>query len=104
MPDPYFTDPRYNNSRWGDPYDASSGGIWSWVAGIVVVAIIAFFVMVGGERINQNTASNTLAPLGTRSPNLAVTPQGTTGMGSPQQFPLQPRPATSGNQWRSARR
>ena len=98
MSDPYFTDPHDHEPRWGDPYDTSSGGIWSWVAGIVVVAMISFFLIVGGERINQNTASNTLAPIGTRSPTENATQQGTTGMGSPQQFPSQHRPAISGNQ------
>lgn len=98
MSNPYFTDPRNQTPQWDDPYDPSSIGPWGWVAGLVVVAVIALILVVGDRGADQNSASNTPAPTSTSSPLRYVTPQGTTGMGSPQQFPPQQRPATGGKQ------
>ena len=99
MSDPRYSDQRYGNSQFSDPagrHDSNVGGIWGWVAGIVVVALIAIFLIAGGHGINQNTANNAPAAPGASTPMRNVTPQGTTGMGSPQQFHPQPAPATGG--------
>jgi hypothetical protein len=96
MSDPRYTDPRYSNSQFSDPVgrrDAGAAGPWGWVAGIVVVALIAFFLIAGGKGINSNSASNAPSP-GASTPMRNVTPpSSTTGMGGPSQFPAQQKPS-----------
>jgi hypothetical protein len=97
MSDPRYSDQHYSNSQLSDPvgrYDSNIGGVWGWVAGILVVALIAFFLIAGGHSINN--ASNSPAAPGATTPMRNVTPQGTTGMGSPQQFHTPAPPATGG--------
>ena len=54
MSDPRYTDPRYGNSL-SDPVSRRSdvGGTWGWVAGIVVIALIAVFLIAGGQRLDE---------------------------------------------------
>lgn len=90
MTDPRYTDP---DPRLSDPVlrrDESSSGIWGWIAGIAVIALIAF-VVIAGWTGNQNTASNTASPpvtTGQATPGTtpSATPPSTTGSGttSPQ--------------------
>ena len=59
-----MSDPRYTDPRLSDPVlrrDETIGGPWSWVAGIAVIALIAFLVIIGANS-NSNTASNNTAP------------------------------------------
>jgi hypothetical protein len=92
MSDPRFTDPRYSNSQLSDPVgrrDDNVGGVWGWVAGIAVIALIAFFLIAGGKNVNDNTASN--SPGASTPPAASTMPRGpapsTTGMGAPTQTP-----------------
>jgi hypothetical protein len=97
MSDPRYTDPRYSNPRLSDPvnrYDNSVGGMWGWIAGIAVIAVIALFLIVGGTHVN--TASNK-APVTTGSIH-QTTPPTTTGQGPATKFPAAPAPASKGTQ------
>jgi len=98
MSDPRYTDPRYSDPRMSDPvnrYDKSVGGMWGWIAGIVVVALIAFFLIAGGHNVNQNTATSGPAPTTTGSTSTAPS---TTGQGPASHFPAKPAPASKGTQ------
>jgi hypothetical protein len=98
MSDPRYTDPRYGDSRMSDPvsrYDNSVGGVWGWIAGIGVVALIAFFLIAGGHSVNRNTASNGPSPTITGSTHTAPT---TTGQGPSTHFPENPAPASKTTQ------
>jgi hypothetical protein len=97
MTDPSFTDPRL-----GDPVlpggNDTGGGKWGWIAGVAVLALIAFLVIAGVSH-NTNTASNNPAPLTTGStPMRNVTPPSTTGSGSSSPQPLTPSPNRNGTQ------
>ncbi len=65
------------------------GGTWGWVAGIVVIALIAVFLIAGGHGLKNDTAS---LPPGAPGSTAPAHPSTTTGMGSPVQFPAH-RPA-----------
>lgn len=107
MSDPRFTDPRYSDTRLSDPVlrsEASAGGTWGWIAGLAVLALVAFVVIAGWNSGGNNTASNTPPPITTGSapsggPNGApmrnVTPPSTTGSGSTSPAPMAPGPAQS---------
>jgi len=87
MSDPRYTDPRYTDSRLSDPVgrrDDSVGGTWGWVAGIVVIALIAFFLIAGGKGVNNNAASNNSPPAAASRMPSGPAPS-TTGMGGPSQ-------------------
>ena len=61
MTDPRFTDPPQ------DPLlrrDNTASGTWGWIAGLAVLALIAF-VLIAGWNSNPNTASNSpgVAPM-----------------------------------------
>jgi hypothetical protein len=91
-----MSDPRYTDPRLSDPVlrrDASVGGPWSWVAGIAVLALIAFLVIIGANS-NSNTASNNTAPATTGSAMQRTIPPATTGSGAASPRPLTPAPAT----------
>jgi len=99
MSDPRYTDPR-SEQRLSDPVGRRDdvGGPWGWIAGLVVIALIAFFLIAGGKGVNDNSASN-VPPASTTgsAPMRNVTPgPSTTGMGAPSQYPAQPTttPAT----------
>jgi hypothetical protein len=87
MSDQRFTDPRLS-----DPVlrrDEPIGGIWGWIAGIAVVALIAFLVIAGS---NSNTASNNTSPATTGSATRQMSPPATTGSGSTSTRPMMPAP------------
>jgi hypothetical protein len=99
MSDPRFTDPRNSDPRLSDPVlrqDEPAGGIWGWVAGLAVLALIAFIV-VAGWNSDHNTASNAPPPVttGANSPGSAprnAMPPSTTGSGASS--PMAPTPST----------
>ena len=92
MSDPRFTDPR------NDPVlrrDESVGGAWGWIAGLAVLALIAF-VLIAGWNSNPNSASNGPSPVVTGSaPPARMSPPTTTGSGSTSPSPMAPAPAPS---------
>ena len=110
MTDPRFTDPRYSDSRPANPRTADplivtptpvregGGGVWGWIAGFAVLALIAFAVVAGWNNGSPNTAANmpasTQAPIttGNGAPVRNVTPPSTTGSGasSPMSTPATP--------------
>jgi len=97
MSDPHFTDPSWKDPRLSDPVlrrDDRSVGAWGWVAGIAVLALIAFVVIAGWNGSQQNTASNTSVspPMTTGSSAPRATPPSTTGSGatSPAPAPMSP--------------
>jgi len=93
MSDPRYTDPRYSNSQLSDPVGrrGDGAGVWGWIAGIVVIALIAIFLIAGSK--NVNTANNGVSPPASTT-GLGTTPRGpapsTTGMGGSPQFPAKP--------------
>jgi hypothetical protein len=92
MSDPRYTDPRYNNPL-SDPVGRRNdnvGGTWGWIAGIVVIALIAVFLIAGSHGVNNNTAN---LPPGAPGSTVPAHPSTTTGMGGPTQFPAH-RPVT----------
>lgn len=99
MSDPRFTDPRNSDPRLSDPVlrrDESAGGIWGWVAGLAVLALIAF-VVVAGWNNGGTTAdnANTSPPVTTGSNSSPrMSPPSTTGSGSMSpSAPSNPSPA-----------
>lgn len=111
MSDPRLTDPRHNDPNFIQPSplrDESVGGVWGWIAGLAVVALIAFVVVAGwNSSTTENTASNanSRAPIttGNNAPMRNVTPPSTTGSGSTSPLtnpatPAAPPPANSGAQ------
>ena len=97
-----MTDPRYIDPRLNDPAlrsDESIGGMWTWIAGLAVLALIAFVIIAGGNS-NSNTVSNNTAPVNTLSAPMrnVMPPPSTTGSGSSALRPLAPAPAKNGMQ------
>jgi hypothetical protein len=101
MSDPRLTDPGYNNPntdpRLSDPVlrrDESAGGIWGWVAGLAVLALIAFIVVAGWNN-NGTTANNAPnnPPVTTGSATPMSPPSTTTGSGSMSPRPAAPAPS-----------
>jgi hypothetical protein len=91
-----MSDPRYTDPRLSDPVlrrDEAVGGPWSWLAGIAVIALIAFLVIVGWNS-SDHTASNNSSPATTGSAMQPMTPPATTGSGAGSPRPLTPAPAT----------
>jgi hypothetical protein len=112
MSDPRFTDQRSTDPRSTDPNftdpnfivpemrNESTGGVWGWIAGFAVIALIAFVVIAGwnnGGNENQASSTSTPAPIttGNSGPVRNVTPPGTTGSGSNSSLtnPATPNPA-----------
>ena len=92
MSDPRFTDPRNSDPRLSDPVlrrDEDSGGIWGWVAGLAVLALIAFIV-VAGWNSGGTTASNGSPPITTGSNAPRMSPPTTTGSGTTSPQPAMP--------------
>jgi hypothetical protein len=100
MSDPRFTDPRYSDPRLSDPVlrrDDSAVGVWGWIAGIAVLALIAFVIIAGSNGDHTNTAStNNTAPVTTGSAPGGMPPRSTTGSGATSPQPMSPPPARSG--------
>ena len=103
MSDPRFTDPRNSDPRLSDPVlrqDEPAAGIWGWVAGLAVLALIAFVVVAGWNNSDRNTASNAPPPVttGANAPATAprtMPPPSTTGSGSSwPMMPSAPAPST----------
>jgi hypothetical protein len=85
MANPHLTEPRYGDPRFHRRLplrDESAGGMWSWLAGITVMALIAFFLVIS---LGGKTAGNNPPPV-------------TTGQSSPLAQPLNPSPANHGAQ------
>ena len=85
-----MSDPRYTDPRLSDPVlrrDEAVGGTWGWIAGLAVVALIAFLVIAGS---NSNTASNNPSPATTGSATRQISPPATTGSGSTSPQPMTP--------------
>jgi len=91
-----MSDPRYTDPRLSDPVlrrNEAVGGPWSWLAGIAVIALIAFLVAIGWNSSNH-TASNNSSPATTGSAmHQANPPASTTGSGVGAARPLTPAPA-----------
>jgi hypothetical protein len=93
MTDPRFTDPP------PDPMlrrDDSLSDTWGWIAGLAVLALIAF-VLIAGWNSSSNTASNGTSPMTTGSsapPPMRLSPPTTTGSGTtaPTMSPIAPSP------------
>jgi hypothetical protein len=108
-----MTDPRYTDPRNQDPLivsntsirSESAGGIWGWLAGLAVLALIAFAVVAGWNSGPTDTAANnpatSSAPAtpGSGAPMRNVTPPSTTGSGasSPMTDPARPSAPPAGN-------
>lgn len=106
MSDPRFTDPRFNDPKLNEPAlrrSDSAGGVWGWIAGIAVVALIAFIVVAGWNNGATDSANNGVTntpPITTGAAPTRAVPPSTTGSGatSPAPQPLSPPPANSGAQ------
>ena len=108
MSDPRFTDKGYTDPRQSDPnfiqpaplrnesVGESVGGVWGWVAGLAVVALIAFVVIAGWNNSPTNTASGpgASAPVTTGNNMRNVTPPSTTGSGATSPSAPMRNPAT----------
>jgi hypothetical protein len=90
MTDPRFTDPRNDPVIRDEPID----GTWGWIAGLAVLALIAF-VVIAGWNSNPNTASNGSAPMTTSSSPMRPSPlpSTTTGSGTTSPQPSAPAPS-----------
>jgi hypothetical protein len=89
-----MSDPRYTDPRLSDPVlrrDEAVGGPWSWLAGIAVIVLIAFLVIVGWNSSNH-TANNGSSPATTGTAMRPMTPPATTGSGAGSPQPLTPAP------------
>ncbi|HEY4142376.1 MAG TPA: hypothetical protein VGM57_13235 [Pseudolabrys sp.] len=100
MSDPRFTDPRDTDPRLSDPVlrqEEPAGGIWGWVAGLAVLALIAFIVVAGWNSNNNTAANSPNSPPITTGANAPrnVTPPSTTGSGTTSPtMPSAPSPST----------
>jgi hypothetical protein len=96
-----MSDPRYTDPRLSDPVlrrDEGVGGPWGWIAGLAVLALVAFLVIAGWNS-SPNTANNNSPPAttGTATRNISP-PASTTGSGAMSPQPLPPAPSKSGAQ------
>lgn len=100
-----MSDPRYTDPRFSDPAlrrDENVGGMWGWIAGLAVLALIAFVLVAGWNSNGSNTASNNPSPVTTGSaPVRNAAPPSTTGSGTmaPQPAaPMSPAPPAPSKQ------
>ena len=97
-----MTDPRLTDPRLSDPVlrdDEKIGGTWAWIAGLCILALIAFVVVAGCNSDRQSASNNPSAPMSTSSaPPRNAMPPSTTGSGSTSPQPLAPAPAKPGAQ------
>jgi hypothetical protein len=94
MSDPRWSDPRYTDPPI-DPVlrrNESVGGVWGWIAGLAVLALIAFMIVAGWNG-NSNTANDTTPSITTGSAPRTGMPPSTTGSGSMSPQPTAPAPA-----------
>jgi hypothetical protein len=95
-----MSDPRYTDPRFSDPVtrrDDSVGGMWGWIAGLAVVALVVF-LLIAGWNSNSQTASKNPSPATSSSAVHPATPPSTTGQGSTSLRPLAPAPSKNGTQ------
>ena len=93
-----MTDPRYTDPR-NDPVlrdDANIGGTWGWIAGLAILALIAFVVVAGWNSDRQTANSDPAAPISTGSAPPRAMPPSTTGSGATSPQPATPAPANRG--------
>ena len=92
MTDPRYTDPAH--SRLEDPMlqrDQARPGAWAWVAGITVLALVAFVLIASWSGDSNTTASNDRPATATSSaPASTTTPPSTTGSGATSPRPMAP--------------
>ena len=97
-----MTDPRYTDPRLSDPVlrdDEKIGGTWAWVAGLAILALIAFVVIAGWNSDRHTASNNPSAPMSTSSaPPRTALPPSTTGSGATSPQPATPAPASRGAQ------
>jgi len=89
-----MTDPRFTDPRLSDPVlrrEEAVGGVWGWIAGLAVLALIAFIVIAGWNN-NGTTANNNASPPITTGSSAPNSPPSTTGLGSLS--PNRPSPMT----------
>jgi uncharacterized membrane protein len=91
-----MSDPRYTDPRYSDPVlrrEESAGGVWGWIAGLAVLALIAFMIVAGWNNNGSNTsADNRASPAVTGSSAPRPMPS-TTGAGTLSPQPTTPAPA-----------
>lgn len=96
MTDPRFTDPRLSDPRLSDPVlrrEESVSGMWGWVAGLAVLALVAFIVVAAWNNEKTSTANTGASPpITTGSAPRNVMPPSTTGQGSTAPQPMTPAP------------
>jgi hypothetical protein len=90
-----MTDPRYTDPRQSDPVlarDETAGGMWGWIAGLAILALVAF-VVIAGWSSDRNTASNN-SPAPASTSQRSVPGPSTTGSGLTSPQPATPAPST----------
>ena len=103
MSDPRFTDQRFDDPRQTQPVlrrGDSVGGVWGWIAGLAVVALLAFIVIAGWNNGTTNSANNGVnnnPPITTGAATRADPPS-TTGSGATSPSPMSPLPSKNGTQ------
>ena len=95
-----MSDPRYTDPRQSDPVltrDEGVGGVWGWIAGLAILALIAFVVVAGWNSDRTTASNNSPAPVttGANAPARPAAPS-TTGSGSTAPRPMAPAPANRG--------
>jgi hypothetical protein len=86
-----MTDPR-NEPRLSDPVPRrpdSFGGVWSWIAGIAVLVLVAI-ILVAGWHGDRTTAGNAPAATTGSATSPMTPPAETTGSGGPTSRPMAP--------------
>ena len=93
-----MTDPRYTDPRLSDPVlrdNESIGGMWGWIAGLTVLALIALVVVAGWNSDRHSASNNPSAPMSTSSaPPRSAMPPSTTGSGATSPQPITPAPGS----------
>ena len=98
-----MSDPRYPDPHQIDPVldrgESATGGVWGWVAGLAILALIAFVVIAGWNGERSNTASNNPAAMSPAQRSMPAPSTTGSGATSPQPMtPSTPAPANRGTQ------